>query len=196
MKIKKIRFISSSIRHKDCPQPGYPEFAFCGRSNVGKSSLINMLVARRNMAKVSQTPGRTQTINHFLVNDAWYLVDLPGYGFAKVSKSKRKANYKVIEDYLLNRSTLICLFVLIDSQLEPQNIDLKFIEWLGINRIPFVICFTKTDKLSPAHLEKNINNFKNILSEKWEYIPQIFISSAVKNTGKNEILNFIEKLIK
>ena len=195
MEIKSARFIVSSQNIKFCPKPDIPEIAFIGRSNVGKSSLINMLVNNKKLAKTSSTPGKTQLINHFLINDEWYMVDLPGFGYAKVSKKDRKTFSKMITDYILKRNNLFCLFVLIDSRHEPLNIDIDFITFLGENQVPFAIIFTKTDKLSVAGLKKNIDIYKNHLLKFWEVLPSIFITSTVKKTGKFELLEFIEKII-
>ena len=191
MRIKQAEFIISNTNFKKCPKPDLPEYAFVGRSNVGKSSLINMLTERRNLAKTSSKPGKTQLINHFLINKLWYLVDLPGYGYAGVSKTLRFEFARFSKNYLLKRENLICLFVLIDSRLKPQAIDLEFMQWLGENRIPFAICFTKQDKLSKKESIKNLNNYKNELLKSWEELPQIFLSSATKKSGKENILTFI-----
>tara|TARA_A100001388_G_C28650694_1_gene441793 strand:+ start:209 stop:817 length:609 start_codon:yes stop_codon:yes gene_type:complete len=191
MRIKQAEFIISNTNFKKCPKPDLPEYAFVGRSNVGKSSLINMLTERRNLAKTSSKPGKTQLINHFLINKLWYLVDLPGYGYAGVSKTLRFEFARFSKNYLLKRENLICLFVLIDSRLKPQAIDLEFMQWLGENRIPFAICFTKQDKLSKKESIKNLNNYKNELLKGWEELPQIFLSSATKKSGKENILTFI-----
>ncbi|MCD4771938.1 MAG: ribosome biogenesis GTP-binding protein YihA/YsxC [Bacteroidales bacterium] len=192
MIIKSAKFIISSPDVKDCPEADIPEYAFIGRSNVGKSSLINMLSERKSLAKISGAPGKTQLINHFQINKSWYLVDLPGYGFAKRSKEERKKWGEMIHKYLIKRTNLLCTFILIDSRHEPQKSDIEFIEWLGVNRLPFVIVFTKTDKLKKNQLQENINNYKDFLLENWEELPQIFITSAIKNLGKANILNFIE----
>ncbi len=189
--IKKIRFIKSSPDPGSCPEPAYPEYAFVGRSNVGKSSLLNMLTGRKNMAKTSGTPGKTQLINHFLVNNEWYLVDLPGYGYMKTPRKSREKIMALIAGYILTRKNLFCLFILIDCRHEPQTIDLEFIKWIGINKIPFVLCFTKTDKISTFVLEKKLANYKKILLKSWQTLPEIFITSSFKKTGREEILNFI-----
>ena len=191
MRIKQAEFIISNTNFKKCPKPDLPEYAFVGRSNVGKSSLINMLTERRSLAKTSSKPGKTQLINHFLINKLWYLVDLPGYGYAGVSKTLRFEFARFSKNYLLKRENLVCLFVLIDSRLKPQAIDLEFMQWLGENRIPFAICFTKQDKLSKKESIKNLNNYKNELLKGWEELPQIFLSSATKKSGKENILTFI-----
>lgn len=188
-------FKCSSQRTDQCPVDEIPEFAFIGRSNVGKSSLINMITANSSLAKVSGTPGKTRLINHFVINDQWFLVDLPGYGYAKLSKSAREEFDKMIRHYILNREQLVCLFVLIDSRLEPQANDLKFMEFLGANSIPFSIIFTKADKLSGTQLRKGIEHYKIQLLQSWEELPPIFITSAEKGSGKEEVLNFIENCI-
>jgi GTP-binding protein len=196
MKIKQAAFISSFADVKKCPPPEKPEFAFIGRSNVGKSSLINMLTNSKKLAKTSVTPGKTQTINHFLINEGWYLVDLPGYGYASVSRSTRQGFGKMIEDYVLKRENLSCLFILIDSRLEPQKIDLSFIGWVGDKGVPMVIIFTKADKLSKGELQKNINQFKKRLQEDWDELPPMIISSSKTKSGKEEVLACIEDAIK
>ncbi len=193
MQIKSTKFVISSPDIQKCPEPNLPEYAFIGRSNVGKSSLINMLTDNKKLAKISGTPGKTQLINHFLINDKWYLVDLPGYGFAKSSKKAREKWGLMIKKYLVKRKNLLCIFILIDSRLSPQKADIDFINWIGINKLPFMIIFTKTDKLKKIQLTQNINLFKNRLLENWEELPQFFISSAKTKSGKEEILNFIEK---
>ena len=194
MQVKNAIFISSSTDHKKCPDTGLPEYAFIGRSNVGKSSLINMLVNNKKLARISSTPGKTQLINHFLVNERWYLVDLPGYGWAKVSKVKKASWGKMITNYLLQRQQLVCLFILIDSRLPPQKIDIDFIEWVGVNRIPFALIFTKADKESANKIQKNMSIFRKKLQETWAELPQIFLSSAVDKSGREEILNYIEEV--
>lgn len=194
MEIKKATFVISNTDYKKCPAPNIPEYAFIGRSNVGKSSLINMLTNHSKLAKVSGQPGKTQLINHFMINDTWYLVDLPGYGYAKVSKKMRSKWQKFIQDYILNRENLYCVFVLVDSRLEPQQIDLEFMEWLGINGVPFCIVFTKTDKLSKTQLDKNIAVYKKELLKSWEELPDYFLTSAELKSGKNELLGFIHEV--
>lgn len=191
MRIKQAEFVISNTDIKKCPKADMPEYAFIGRSNVGKSSLINMLTERKSLAKVSGKPGKTQLINHFLINKLWYLVDLPGYGYASVSKTQRHEFSQFIKEYLLKRESLMCLFVLLDSRLKPQAIDLDFMQWLGENGIPFVICFTKQDKLSKKESAENLNHYKKELLKNWEELPQIFLSSATKKSGQEEILNFI-----
>ncbi len=194
MEIKKAQFSVSNTDYKKCPQTNKPEYAFIGRSNVGKSSLINMLVGQRKLAKTSGSPGKTRLINHFLINDSWYLVDLPGYGYAKVSKKIRHQFNTMNTQYIINRNNLINVFVLVDVRHSPQKIDLAFIEWLGVNEIPFSIIFTKADKLGKNKLQKNIDMYKVRLLEQWEEMPQYFISSAVSKTGKEPILNYIYRL--
>lgn len=193
MKIKTAEFVMSNSKVAFCPQKNIPEYAFIGRSNVGKSSLINMLTNHSKLAKTSGTPGKTQLINHFLINNAWFLVDLPGYGYAKVSKTLRAGFSKIITNYLKKREQLLCLFVLIDSRLEPQKADLEFMEFLGTNGIPFVMAFTKADKLKPSELENNLANYKTIMLEMWEELPDIFITSATSQIGREEVLGFIDK---
>ena len=194
MKINKAEFVISNTDVSKAPQDPLPEYAFIGRSNVGKSSLINMLTNRKKLAKTSGTPGKTQLINHFKINDEWFLVDLPGYGYAKTSKSSRKKFQKLITDYFKKRKNLVNAFVLIDSRHEPQKIDLEFMRWMGENGIPFSIVFTKADKLSSNELGKNLRKYKLRLLKEWQSLPEIFISSATSKLGKNEILNYIERL--
>jgi GTP-binding protein len=191
MEIHSAEFISSATHYKDCPQNPFPEYAFMGRSNVGKSSLINMLTRHSKLAKTSSTPGKTQLINHFLINQSWYLADLPGFGFAKVSKKTKEKWDKMIRDYLIKRENLICSFLLIDSRLEPQKIDLENLQFFGEKGLPFAIVFTKADKLSSTVLQSNIARYKKKLSELWDPLPTIFISSSEKNAGREEILEFI-----
>ena len=193
MKIKSADFVISITNIDKCPKERIPEYAFIGRSNVGKSSLINMLTGRKSLAKTSGKPGKTQLINHFKINDNWFLVDLPGYGYAKVSKKNRSIFAKFIYEYLEKRENLICTFVLVDSRHEPQKIDMLFMEWLGQNQIPFVIVFTKMDKLSSSQLNKNITKYKTEMLKTWEDVPQTFRSSAESGLGKSEILKFIEQ---
>ena len=188
----KAKFKCSSERISQVPKDDLKDIAFIGRSNVGKSSLVNMLTGVKGLAKVSGTPGKTKLINHFLINDSWYLVDLPGYGYARVSKTARGEFSKLITDYVLQCVKKLFLFVLVDSRLEPQNIDLRFLELLGINGIPFGIIFTKTDKLSQAQTNRNIKAYEQRLLEHWEELPPMFRSSSEKGTGREEILNFIE----
>lgn len=194
MEIKDARFIMSNTDVKKCPQGNLPEYAFIGRSNVGKSSLINMLANRKGLAMTSSMPGKTQLINHFLINDEWYLVDLPGYGYAQRGKEGREKIRGIIENYILNRYEMTCLFVLIDCRHEPQKIDLEFLEWLGENEIPFCIVFTKTDKLGPVRLKENVESYKNRLLEDWEELPPIFYTSSEKKQGRTELLDYIENI--
>ena len=191
--IKNAKFIISSTDYKRCPQPTLPEYAFIGRSNVGKSSLINSIVNQKNLAKVSSKPGKTQLINHFLINDKWYLVDLPGFGYAKISKTKRQEFQKMTSNYLSYRDNLMCLFVLIDLRLKPQIIDQNFMQWLAIAKIPFKIVFTKSDKVNKNSVTKNIKKYKEYMRKEWEEIPEIFITSSLKKTGLIEIENFINQ---
>ena len=193
MNINKAEFLMSNTRIDRLPNDNIPEYAFIGRSNVGKSSLINMLVQRRGLAKTSSVPGKTVAINHFIVNDAWYLVDLPGYGYAQHSKKLRDAWRIMINNYITQRRNLVTTFVLVDSRIEPQNNDLGFMEWLGENRVPFCIVFTKADKVSKAELDKNVEAFKARLSEEWEELPPIFITSSEKKQGRDEVLDYIEQ---
>jgi len=194
MKIITAEFVISNTDYKLCPAPKMAEYAFIGRSNVGKSSLINALVNHKNLAKTSGKPGKTQLINHFSINKAWYLVDLPGFGFAKISKKMRAEFHDMISEYLVNRTNLMCLFVLIDSRHKPQAIDQEFMQWLAEKGIPFVMVFTKTDKLGKVALAKNIGTYKVEMQKTWEELPQIFITSAEKKTGMQEIADFIENL--
>lgn len=192
MHIRSAEFICSNTDVKKCPEPKKPEYAFIGRSNVGKSSLINKLVKRKGLAKTSGRPGKTQLINHFLINDDWYLTDLPGYGYAKVSKTSREKFQKLIEDYILERPNLINLFVLIDSRHEPQQIDLEFMEWLGENGIPFSMVFTKTDKLKSGNkLNTNIKVYSKKMLERWAEMPPFFTTSAETGEGVDQLLRFI-----
>ena len=194
MKIKTAEFVISNTDYRICPAPKMPEYAFIGRSNVGKSSLINAMVNIKNLAKTSGKPGKTQLINHFLINKEWYLVDLPGYGFAKISKAKRAEFHDMISEYLLNRINLMCLFVLIDSRHKPQEIDQEFMQWLAEKGIPFVMVFTKSDKLGKTALSNNIGTYKLEMLKKWEDLPEIFITSAEKRQGLSEISAYIEHL--
>jgi len=194
MEIKKAEFVISNTDVKLCPTDGLPEYAFIGRSNVGKSSLINMLTNRKGLAKTSQKPGKTLLINHFIINDDWYLVDLPGYGYATAGKSTRDKLKKIIDSYVLFREELSCLFVLLDCRLEAQAIDLEFMEWLGISGIPFSIVFTKADKLSKSKLNENMATYKEKLFENWEELPPIFITSAEKADGRDELLGYISSI--
>ena len=194
MEIKSADFVISNTDVKKCPQGSLPEYAFIGRSNVGKSSLINMLTAKKGLAMTSQKPGKTLLINHFLINKEWYLVDLPGYGFAQRGKEGRENIKRIIEDYILDREQLTCLFVLLDSRHEPQKIDLEFMEWLGENGVPFAIIFTKIDKLSKSKLNENMDAYHKRLAESWEELPPIFLSSSEKKEGRNEVLDYIETI--
>ncbi len=191
MIIKTVEFIKSSQKWQECPEPTLPEYAFIGRSNVGKSSLINAMMNRKDLAKTSQTPGKTQLINHFIVNEEWYLTDLPGYGYAKVSKVQRKDFEKLITNYILNRKNLVNLFVLVDSRHKPQKIDIEFMQWCGESGIPFSIVFTKADKLKPNIVKKNVELYKKELLEVWEELPDFYGTSAEKKEGGEHILEFI-----
>jgi len=193
MLIKNAKFICSSADVRDCPVTELPEYAFTGRSNVGKSSLINYLTNRKKLAHTSSTPGKTQLINHFLINDDWYLVDLPGYGFVKTGRTKKRELIQIISDYVLKRERLACLFVLLDSRLEPQKIDVQFITWLGMNEIPFVLAFTKTDKISASQFDQNKKKYESLLLQSWISLPRIFKTSVLKKTGRDKILEFIQK---
>lgn len=193
MQVKSATFIKSSAGISTCPPPEKPEYAFVGRSNVGKSSIINMLVRRRKLAKTSSTPGKTQLINHFIINEQWYLVDLPGYGYAKVPLKEKKVFTQIISEYLLQRKNLVCLFVLVDVRHSPQNNDLEFMEWLGIKQIPFSIVFTKLDKLTERKLANNIKLYQNELLKTWESLPPLFSTSSVSGRGRDEILEFIDR---
>ena len=195
MHISSSEFVISNTDYKRCPEGRLHEFAFIGRSNVGKSSLINMLLQHPDLAKTSSKPGKTLLINHFIVNKEWYIVDLPGYGYARVSKAARGEFSKLILDYVLKCEKMHFLFVLVDSRLEPQKIDLRFIELLGENGIPFGIIFTKADKLSQAQLNRNVKAYKAHLAEQWEELPPMFISSSEKGTGREEIITFIEEIL-
>ena len=194
MEIKSAEFVISNTRIDRCPQDGMPEYAFIGRSNVGKSSLINMLTGRNKLAMTSSTPGKTLLINHFLINKQWYLVDLPGYGYAQRGKKQQEELKQIIENYVLEREALTCLFVLIDCRHEPQRIDLEFIEWLGENGVPFAIIFTKADKLSATRVRENVTAYLNRLSEQWEELPPHFITSSEKRLGRQEVLDYIESI--
>ncbi|MCB0566933.1 MAG: YihA family ribosome biogenesis GTP-binding protein [Phaeodactylibacter sp.] len=194
MDIKHTAFAGSYPSEPQCPTDGKPEYAFIGRSNVGKSSLVNMLTGRKNIAHISRTPGKTQLINYYLVNGEWYLVDLPGYGYARISKSKRREWRRMIEGYLQKRQTLQCAFILLDANVPPQQIDIDFINWLGKAAIPFVIVYTKTDRLKPEELEANVREIQQALLEHWNELPQQFITSAVKNEGQEGILQFISEV--
>ena len=194
MKITSAEFIVSNSDVAKCPKSMLPEYAFIGRSNVGKSSLINMLTSRKSLAKTSGRPGKTQLINHFLINKNWHLVDLHGYGYARVSKSSKKVFQKFITQYFGLRKQLVTAFVLVDIRHEPQPIDLEFMQWLGENKIPFSIIFTKADKLKPKAIERHVADYKAILLETWEAMPNYFITSSSKDIGKDDVLNYIEEL--
>lgn len=194
IQIKKSEFIISNTDISKCPAPVKHEYAFIGRSNVGKSSLINMLAGKKDLAMTSSKPGKTKTINHFFMDETWYLVDLPGFGYAKVSKTEKAKWDKIIEHYILNRTNLVCLFLLLDSRLEPQKIDIQFMEWLGKNGIPFVLVFTKIDKLSSSEFNKNLLNYKKHLLQTWNSLPQIFLTSSQTGAGKEELLKYIDSL--
>lgn len=194
MIVKSAEYVQSVTDWKKCPLPTLPEYAFIGRSNVGKSSLINMLVRNNKLAKTSSKPGKTQTINHFLINKDWYLVDLPGYGYASISKAMREKWQKMINDYLVCRENLQLVFVLVDSRLEPQKIDIDFINGLGESGVPFSIIFTKTDKLSASKVQGNVQRFKNKLMETWEELPFMLLTSSETGKGRDEVLQYIEEI--
>lgn len=194
MKIKSAKFVMSNQDVAKCPKDEIPEYAFIGRSNVGKSSLINMLTNRKSLAKTSGRPGKTQLINHFIINDLWFLVDLPGYGYARVSKTAKRTFQKFITNYFEKREQLVSAFVLIDIRHDPQPIDLEFMQWLGESNIPFSIVFTKADKLKPQAIERNVENYKTILLETWEAMPNYFITSSSKIIGQDAVLNYIETI--
>ena len=196
MIIKSAEYVQSTVKISELPDNGLPEFAFVGRSNVGKSSLINMLLERKQLAKTSQTPGKTRTINHYNINDNWFMVDLPGYGFAKVSKKDRAQMMSFIKEYLTKASFLVNLFVLLDARHKPQQSDLDFMEWLGINQIPFTMVFTKIDKISSSEVSKNMSKYRDEMLKKWESLPKIIKTSAVSKHGKTEILDYISEIIK
>ena len=196
MEVNTAEFTLSAPVVTMCPQDTKPEFAFIGRSNVGKSSLINMLTRHKKLAKTSQTPGKTLLINHFVINREWYLVDLPGYGFAKRSKREVARLDQMIRGYILQREQLVNVFLLIDIRLEAQKIDLEFIEWLGTSSVPFAIIFTKADKLSASKVLQNLNAYKKVLSETWEELPPIFVTSSEKKQGRDEVLDYIEQINK
>lgn len=196
MEISNAEFIVSNTDVKKCPPGHLPEYAFIGRSNVGKSSLINMLTGRKGLAMTSATPGKTMLINHFLINDSWYIVDLPGYGYARRGMKGQEQIRTIIEDYILEREQMTNLFLLIDSRLEPQKIDMEFMEWLGENGIPFSIIFTKADKMKGGRLKMNINAYIRELRKQWEELPPYFVSSSEDRMGRTEILNYIESINK
>ncbi|NLX81442.1 MAG: YihA family ribosome biogenesis GTP-binding protein [Proteiniphilum sp.] len=194
MNIKSAEFVISNTDYKLCPQDGKPEYAFIGRSNVGKSSLINMITDRKGLAMTSSKPGKTMLINHFVINNEWYLVDLPGYGYARRSKDSREQLQMLIEDYILEREALTSLFVLVDSRHKPQQIDLEFMEWLGENGIPFSIVFTKGDKQGPERLRMNVEEYKQELLKAWEELPPIFVTSSEKKVGRDVLLDYIKSI--
>lgn len=194
MPVKQAEFFVSNADPALCPRPDRPEYAFIGRSNVGKSSLINMLTGRSSLAKTSGKPGKTQLINHFIIDNEWYLVDLPGYGYAQVSKTEREKFAALIDGYLTGRPNLLCIFVLVDARIPPQTIDLEFMASLGERGLPFVIVFTKTEKLGAVKLEATLDTYRTRLLESWENIPRLFITSAVTAAGREEILSFIRPL--
>ncbi len=192
--IKDAKFLGSFTKISQCPNEPLPEYAFIGRSNVGKSTLINMLTNRKKLAKVSHTPGKTKLLNYFKIDDSWYLVDLPGYGYAKVSKSERAAFDKMIRAYLVNRTTLSCVFVLVDSRIPPQSVDLDFMNWLGEMQIPFVLVFTKIDKVKKNQIPKSVKNYYKVLKNTWEELPECFLTSSVSKAGREELLGFIDNI--
>lgn len=196
MEIKEARFLISNTDVEKCPKPDLPEYAFIGRSNVGKSSLINMITRKKALAKTSGSPGKTRLINHFIVDDQWYLVDLPGYGYAKIAKTERKKWERLTRNYILLRKNLYCLFVLVDSRHDPQKSDLEFMEWLGLSQVPFAIVFTKTDKLKPEVLNQKLKNYEQEMLRTWEYMPEIFVTSSETGTGRSELLKYIDTLNK
>lgn len=194
MKIEKSFYIGSFPSEHKCPRDEKPEYAFIGRSNVGKSSLINMILSRKELARTSKKPGKTQMLNYYVVNESWYIVDLPGYGYAKISKTKRKEWSKMIHGYLQKRQTLMCAFILLDSNIPPQQIDIDFINWMGEMRLPFVIVYTKMDRLKPTEKEEKITLIQNKLLEYWNELPQQFYTASNKGQGRDEILAFIEQI--
>lgn len=194
MKITSAEFVVSNSDVAKCPTKEIPEYAFIGRSNVGKSSLINMLTHRKSLAKTSGRPGKTQLINHFIINNEWHLVDLPGYGYARVSKKAKKTFQKFITNYFENRQQLVCAFILIDVRHDPQKIDLEFMEYLGENEIPFAMIFTKADKLKPKALERNVENYEKKMGQFWQELPPRFITSSAQGLGKEEVLDYIESI--
>lgn len=196
MKIRSAKFEISNSDYRKCPDTKIPEYAFIGRSNVGKSSLINMLTGNKSLAKTSQTPGKTLLINHFMINDEWYIVDLPGYGYAKRGKESREQLQRIINGYILGREQMTCLFVLVDSRLEPQKIDLEFISWLGENGVPFAIVFTKLDKLGRVAGAEKVAAYKRTLKKTWEELPPIFMTSSEDGRGRDELLTYIEEINK
>ncbi|MEQ8474984.1 ribosome biogenesis GTP-binding protein YihA/YsxC [Fulvivirga sp.] len=195
MPVKQATFVTSSSHHTQCPPPDYPEVAFIGRSNVGKSSLVNMLTNNKKLAKVSGKPGKTQLINHFLIDESWFLVDLPGYGWAKVAKTEKEKWGEMIHDYIMDRENLFNIFVLVDSRLEPQPIDVAFINWLGEKGIPFSLIFTKADKQSKNKTQSSIAHYKRVLKKYWSELPMSFITSSTTQEGREEVLNYIDEII-
>lgn len=195
MSVKQATFITSSSHHSQCPPPDYPEVAFIGRSNVGKSSLVNMLTNNKKLAKVSGKPGKTQLINHFLIDQTWFLVDLPGYGWAKVAKTEKEKWGEMIHDYLMERENLINIFVLVDSRLEPQPVDVAFINWLGEKGIPFSLIFTKADKQSKNKTQSSIAHYKRVLKKHWETLPISFVTSSATQEGREDVLKYIDDII-
>jgi len=194
MLIKEAKYLTSQVDYRKCPPPDRPEYAFIGRSNVGKSSLINALTSRKKLAHTSSSPGKTQTINHFLIDGTWYLVDLPGYGFAKVTKKVRDTFQQMAADYLQNRTNLFCTFVLIDCRHKPQAIDLEFLQWMGENSLPFALVFTKSDKLKEPQLLQNISHFSEVFMQQWEHMPEYFITSSAKKEGIEDVLGYIRQI--
>lgn len=194
MEVKKAEFVVSNSDYRKCPDTGLPEYAFIGRSNVGKSSLINMLTHNKGLAKTSVRPGKTQLINHFLINNQWYLVDLPGYGYARISKTSREKWQKMIVDYMLKREALVNVFVLVDSRIPPQKIDLEFISFLGQNGVPLSIIFTKIDKQKQREIAATINEYKRVLSEEWEELPEMLMTSSVTGFGRDAVLGRIDEI--
>ncbi|NJN41568.1 MAG: YihA family ribosome biogenesis GTP-binding protein [Flammeovirgaceae bacterium] len=195
MNISSAKFVKSSSKVNECPDSGFPEFAFIGRSNVGKSSLINSLVNKKTLAQTSGRPGKTRLINHYVINDSWYLVDLPGYGYAGASKQARKGWGKMTEQYLLTRKSLVCTFVLIDIRIDPQKIDLAFIHWMGTKQLPFVLVFTKAEKMNSVKLKSLVTKFEESMKPQWESMPEIFITSASYRIGNKEVLSFVDKIL-
>lgn len=194
MEVKKAVFVVSNTDYRKCPDTGLPEYAFIGRSNVGKSSLINMLAGNKGLAKTSVKPGKTQLINHFLINNEWYLVDLPGYGYAQTSKDSRSRWLKMINDYMLKREALVNVFVLVDSRIPPMKIDLEFINFLGTNGIPLTIVFTKIDKQNQREVAATVNRYRTVLSETWDELPQMILTSSVTRFGRDRLLQYIDDI--
>lgn len=194
MEVKNARFVISNTDVSKCPDTGMPEYAFIGRSNVGKSSLINMLTGRKSLAMTSAIPGKTMLINHFVVDDSWYIVDLPGYGYARRSREARGDIERIIKEYILRRDAMTCLFLLIDCRHEPQKIDLEFIDFLGENGVPFALVFTKADKVTKTALARNVEAYKALLRETWEELPPLFVTSSEAKTGREELLDYIDMI--